>query len=161
MDSIIHKTNFIYGAIVTVLAAVFGEYWFLFAGFLIMNVIDWLTGWYVARKNGQESSAVGAKGIFKKVFYWVVIGIAFYIGFAFQKMGASIGIKIDFMQLVGWFVLASFLVNEIRSILENVVKIDPKYVPDILIKGLKITNDLLQNAAEKVLPEEKDEKEEK
>lgn len=162
MDSILHKTNFMYGAAVAALAAVFGEYWFLFAGFLAMNVIDWLTGWYVARIEKRECSAIGLQGILKKVFYWIVIAIAFYIGYAFEKMGLVLGIPLKFMNFVGFFVLASFLVNETRSILENVVQIDPSYVPEFLIRGLKITNDLLQNAVKGKLPDlDKEEEDEK
>ena len=33
------------GAAVAVLSAVFGVYWYLFAGYLVLNVLDWLTGW--------------------------------------------------------------------------------------------------------------------
>ena len=39
------KINMIYGLIATIGAALFGEYWFLFAGFLILNVIDYATGY--------------------------------------------------------------------------------------------------------------------
>ena len=38
------KINMIYGLIATIGAALFGEYWFLFAGFLILNVIDYEPG---------------------------------------------------------------------------------------------------------------------
>lgn len=36
------------GAVVAVLSAVFGVYWYLFAGYLILNILDWGTGWYKA-----------------------------------------------------------------------------------------------------------------
>ena len=63
------KINMIYGLIATIGAALFGEYWFLFAGFLILNVIDYATGYCKARfYKKNESSAIGAKGIFKKVW---------------------------------------------------------------------------------------------
>lgn len=61
------KINMIYGLIATIGAALFGEYWFLFAGFLILNVIDYATGYCKARfYKKNESSAIGAKGILKK-----------------------------------------------------------------------------------------------
>ena len=47
------------GAVVAVLSAIFGVYWYLFAGYLMLNVLDWLTGWYKARKKKQESSYRG------------------------------------------------------------------------------------------------------
>ena len=82
----------------------------------------------------------------KKVWYWVVIAIAFYIGFSFEQMGQTIGVRLGFMKFVGWFVLANYLVNEIRSILENLVDMDVN-VPPILIKGLKVASEKIDAAA--------------
>ena len=137
------KVNMIYGAIAAVGVSIFGKYWFLFAGFLILNVIDYVTGYCKAKfYNKNESSAIGAKGIFKKVWYWVVIGLAFFISTCFAYMGETIGINLSFVQLFGWFTLATYLVNEIRSILENLVEMNIK-VPQFLIAGLEITQKLI------------------
>ena len=46
------------------------------------------------------------------------------------------------MQAVGWFVLANYIINEIRSILENCLRIGID-VPEILVKGLEITENLV------------------
>ena len=150
MDSIFNKTNFIYGAAVTVLSAIFGQYWFLFAGFLLFNIVDWITGWYASYLSHEESSRTGLKGILKKVAYWVVIGIAFYIGNSFESMGKIIDAELSFMNLIGWFVLASFLVNELRSVLENIVKINPAAVPEFLIRGLKVTDELINEKSDDI-----------
>ncbi len=136
---VINKVNLLGGAVVTLLSAILGQYWFLFAGLLVFNIVDWLTGWYWARINNLESSKIGAKGIVKKVGYWVVIGVAFYISFAFTKMGEAIGINLSFTIGLGWFVLANYLVNELRSILENAVKLGWN-APDFLVKGLEIAD---------------------
>ena len=53
-----------------------------------------------------------------------------------------LGINLDFMLLLGWFTLACLLVNEIRSILENLVECEYN-VPAFLIKGLAVTEKLL------------------
>ncbi len=140
----VNKVNLIGGAIAALLTGVMGQYWFLFAGFLVFNIIDWLSGWYYARSNHTESSKTGAKGIVKKVGYWVVIGIAFYISFAFTEMGGIIGVDLSFTIGIGWFVLASYLVNEIRSILENAVKLGWN-APKFLIKGLEIADKTIDN----------------
>ena len=136
------KVNMIYGLIVTAMTAVFGKYWFLFAGFLLLNLIDYVTGYCKARIFKKESSSVGAKGISKKVFYWVVIGLAFFIAHCFVYMGDLVGINLAFVQLFGWFTLATYLINEVRSILENLVEMNVN-VPAFLIKGLDITQKLL------------------
>lgn len=137
------KVNMFYGAIATVGVAVFGKYWFLFAGFLLMNVVDYGTGWIKAKfYNKNESSAIGAKGVLKKVCYWVVIGIAFFISFCFIDMGEMLGIDLSFVQLFGWFTLATYLINEVRSILENLIEMNVK-IPAFLIAGLDITEKLM------------------
>ena len=43
------KVNMIYGAIAAIGVAILGKYWFLFAGFLILNVIDYATGFVKAK----------------------------------------------------------------------------------------------------------------
>ena len=142
------KINMIYGLIATIGVALFGEYWFLFAGFLILNVIDYATGYCKARfYKKNESSAIGAKGIVKKVWYWVVIGLAFFVSNCFVTMGATIGINLSFVQLFGWFTLATYLINEIRSILENLVEMNVN-VPAFLIAGLAVTQKLLDTKTE-------------
>ena len=85
MNKLFQGTNVIGGAVTAFFTAVLGQYWFLFVGLLLFNVIDWLTGWYAARQRGKESSKVGAKGAVKKLWYWIVILISFYISFAFEK----------------------------------------------------------------------------
>lgn len=142
------KVNVIWGAVATVGAAIFGQYWFLFFGFLILNIVDYATGIIKAKYyQKNESSAVGAKGVLKKVMYWVVIGIAFFIADCFVQFGEIINANLNFLILLGWFVLASYLINEIRSILENCVIMGIN-VPEFLIKGLDVTEKLI-NSKEK------------
>ena len=131
-------------AAAAVFTALFAVYWYLFAGYLALDVIDWLTGWYKARKLGKESSAVGWRGAAKKVGYWVIILVAFLMPTLFVHLGKDmLGINLDFLMLFGWFTLAALLVNEIRSILENLVECGYN-VPDFLIKGLAVTEKLIQ-----------------
>lgn len=142
---VLEKTNIIWGAVATFLAAVFGQYWFLFVGFLVLNIVDYATGVIKAKfYQKNESSAVGAKGILKKVMYWVVIGIAFFVSDCFIKFGDILGLNLSFLILFGWFTLASYVVNEIRSILENCVVMGIN-VPEFLIKGLDITQKLMNS----------------
>ena len=48
---------------------------------------------------------------------------------------------------LGWFVLASLLVNEIRSILENFVEAGYN-VPAVLTKGLEVADKLINKESE-------------
>ena len=138
------------GMSITVLTALFGRFWFLFALFLLFNVIDWLTGWYKARELKQESSMVGLKGLLKKLGYWVIIIVAFAMPLALVSIGTIIGIDLSFLGLIGWFVLASLMINELRSILENLVEAGYD-VPAVLTKGLAVTEKLLNKDNDKTI----------
>lgn len=139
----VDKYNTITGGFVTVATALLGTYWYVFAGYLLCNLLDWGTGWYKARKMGKESSKTGLKGIVKKVGYWVIILVAFLLPkLLIGLCGDILGINLGFLMLFGWFTLACLLVNEIRSILENLVECGYK-VPEFLIRGLAVTEKLL------------------
>lgn len=138
------KYNAIVGGIVAVLTAIFGTYWYVFAAFLALNVIDWVTGWIKANKKKEESSRVGAIGAVKKLGYWAVVMVAFLIASVFVSFGRDmLGVNLSFLNLIGWWVLAMLIVNEARSILENLVEMGYK-VPEVLIKGLAVTEKLIE-----------------
>lgn len=148
VNKVIDTYNLSVGAAVTLLTAVFGTFWYIFAAYLALNILDWLTGWYKSRKLHKESSAVGLKGILKKLGYWVVIAVAFLVSGVFVRMGNDIlHIDLAFLTMVGWFTLACLLVNEVRSILENLVECGYN-VPQVLIRGLAVTEKLISNETE-------------
>ena len=62
-------------------------------------------------------------------------------------MGEVIGVQLDFVLLFGWFTLATYLINEVRSILENLVEMNVR-VPAFLIAGLDVTQKLLDTKTE-------------
>ena len=140
--------NLAVGAVVAVLSAIFGTYWYLFAGFLACNILDWVTGWYRSRKLRQESSYSGLKGILKKVGYWVIVAVGFMIPHLFVRFGHdALGVNLDFLSLFGWFTLATLLIDELRSILENLVEAGYD-VPEFLVSGLAITEKLVNAKTE-------------
>jgi len=135
--------NLVAGALVTFATAVFGVYWYIFVAYLIFNVFDWLTGWYKARKNKKESSSAGLKGAIKKLGYWIIIAVAFLMSSVFVHLGNDIlNIDLGFLMMVGWFTLACLMVNEVRSILENLVECGYN-VPSVLINGLEIADKMI------------------
>ena len=127
------------GAAVAVLSYILGEHWFLFVLFLLLNAIDWGTGWMKARINNVENSKAGLKGVLKKLGYWLMIMVSFGASAAFVEVGKIINLDLGVTTLLGWFVLASLLVNEARSICENLVEMGVN-VPTILVKGLQAAN---------------------
>lgn len=107
--------------------------------FLMMNVLDWITGSIKARYLKTENSSSGVIGVVKKLGNWIIIFIAFAMSYAFIRLGKMIGIDLGITNLLGWFVLLSLTVNEIRSILENLIACNVK-VPYFLIRGLESCN---------------------
>lgn len=139
--------NAIVGGIVAILSFVFGEHWILFAIFLLFNVADWLTGWMKSRMAGKENSMKGWQGVLKKLGYWLMILVAFAASAVFIEIGNTLGMDLGITTLLGYFVLASLLVNELRSILENFVEVGYN-VPTVLVKGLEVA-DKVVNQEEK------------
>ena len=131
--------NAIVGGIVAVLSFVFGEHWILFAIFLLFNIADWITGWMKSRMAGKENSMKGWQGVLKKLGYWLMILVAFAASAVFIEIGNTLGMDLGITTLLGYFVLASLLVNELRSILENFVEAGYN-VPTVLVKGLEVAD---------------------
>ena len=152
MQTVTDSCNAFLGTIIAILTMVFGEHWFIFALFLLLNVADWLTGWMKSRINGVENSMAGWKGVLKKLGYWLMIIVAFAIAAGLIEIGKVINIDLGITTLLGWFVLASLIVNEARSILENFVEAGYD-VPAVLTKGLQVADQKL-NGTEKESEEE-------
>lgn len=147
-QSITDSYNAFVGTIIAVLTVVLGEHWYIFAAFLLLNIIDWLTGWMKSRINGVENSTAGWKGVLKKIGYWLMIAVAFAIAAALIEVGEVIGIDLGITTLLGWFVLASLIVNEARSIVENFVEAGYD-VPKVLTTGLQVADEKLNGSDEK------------
>ena len=109
--------NAVTGGIIAFLSLVFGEHWLLFAMFLLFNIVDWLTGWMKSSIAHKTNSIKGWQGVLKKLGYWMMILVAFAASAVFIEIGNTIGIDLGITALLGYFVLASLLVNEIRSII--------------------------------------------
>lgn len=143
MLKILDCYNAAIGILVALLSGLFGQYWYLFGIYLLFNIIDWLTGWYKARKLKKESSRVGLIGLVKKLGYWALIIVAFLMPIAICGIGKIIGIdEIPFISYLGWFVLASLIVNEVRSISENLVEAGYKKIPKVFTKGLEVVENV-------------------
>lgn len=137
------KLNALFGMVVAVLSYILGEHWFLFAAFLLLNIIDYITGILKSKINNKENSAKGAIGALKKLGYWLMILVAFGASAIFIEIGEVIGLNLGVSTLIGWFVLATLIINELRSIIENFVEAGYS-VPDILTKGLEVAEKALK-----------------
>lgn len=140
IEPLTNKINLIIGAITAILSYILGEHWILFVFFLLLNFGDYITRWIAARLTGTENSKAGWFGILKKLGYWIMIALGFGMSVIFIEIGNVIGIDLEVTTFIGWFVLATLIINEIRSILENLVEAYGDKVPKILVKGLEVAN---------------------
>lgn len=134
--------NAITGAIIAFLTFIFGEHWILFAIFLLFNVIDYITGWMKSKMSNKINSVVGVMGLLKKLGYWIIIMISFLASVLFIEIGNTLGINLEITTLLGWFVLASLAINELRSIVENLVEAGYN-IPMIFTKGLEVADKMI------------------
>lgn len=152
---IFNKIGGILSTISVVFSSIFNIEWILFLGYLILNFFDYLTGTIKSKVTKIENSTKGAIGILKKICYWILLGITFFISFLLAQMGEKINVNLEFVMFFGWFTLASLIINESRSIIENLIEIGID-VPSFLKKGLEIYNNKIEKVVDTII-EEKDE----
>lgn len=141
---LLRGNNIIIGTVLTYIITIFEQYGLIMFTFLIFNVLDWMTGTMKARLLGKESSIDGLKGVCKKLGYWVLILVAFLVGENFILIGNNLCIDLSIADYIGWITLAMLVVNEARSIIENLVQMDV-YVPEVLVKGLEVAQEKIAN----------------
>lgn len=146
------SANLVWGAVVAVVAQTFGKAWPVLPFFLLLNILDFYYGRRKAKETGTLSSEKGARGVEKKVSYWVVIGLAFGVSYMFvDLLGPAIGVDLGFLRLIGWFTLAVYMLNELTSIVENMLVLGYD-VPDILVKGLAAARSMVDEKGDKTVP---------
>lgn len=144
VSSVFDEINTIGSIFIMVLTFVFGDYWMLFVGFLLLNIADYVTGLIKSRLAHNVNSVNGLNGILKKLSYWIMIMLSFGMGVIFMEIGKVIHVNLQVTTLLGWFVLASLIMNECRSIIENFVEAGFK-VPKVLSSSLKVANEVIEN----------------
>lgn len=141
--SFIDKFNAITGVFVVVASYIFGEHWILFAAFLALNLMDYLTGLAKSKILKNESSSAGLRGIVKKFMYWCMVAISFLMSPIFNEIGESMDMDVsNLTPAIGYMVLAMLIINEFRSILENLIECGIS-VPPVLVKGFSVFEKLV------------------
>lgn len=120
------------------------------------NLIDYITGLIAARyRNEAISSYKGIRGIVKKICLWLLVLIGAWIDVLIQYAVTTVGLDITFPFLVSTIVAIWLVVNEMISILENIVDIGVK-LPPFLMPIVK----LIKDKTEEVVDIDKEEDEE-
>lgn len=123
------------------------DHCFLFVLYFMLNTLDFVTGTMKAHITQTESSKIGEKGIIKKLSSWILLFISFMLPLGFKELGHIMNINFQMTQLLGWFTLVSLIVNEVRSISENLVSMGCK-IPSVFTNGLEIANNKCSNNGE-------------
>lgn len=71
-----------------------------------------------------------------------MVMVSFLASVLFIEIGNTLGIDLGITTLLGWFVLASLTINELRSIIENLVETGYN-IPNILTKGLEVADKII------------------
>lgn len=97
------------------------------------NVIDYLTGLVAAQyRTEQVSSYKGIRGIIKKVCMWLLVLIGAWVDILIQYAVEVAGSQMQIPFIVATVVAVWLVVNEIISILENMIDIGVKMPPFLL-----------------------------
>jgi toxin secretion/phage lysis holin len=121
-----HIFQSFFAVVGTVLTYLFGG-WSAVIGILIAFVVlDYITGVLAAGSKGKLSSAVGMRGIAKKIGIFVLVAIAHLVD---RALGDG--------TLIRDAAIFFYLANELLSIIENAGALGVP-IPDILLRAVEI-----------------------
>lgn len=110
----------------SVLAWAFGGIDLQLTWLFVFVVVDYLTGTLAACKTGEWCSQVGAKGLFKKAFIFLIVALSH---------GIDVTTQSDFLRNAA---IAAYAVNELGSTLENLDRLGfTGLIPEFLRRALK------------------------
>ena len=100
---------------------------------VLLNMMDYVTGFVAAPYRGEKrSSAVGFRGIAKKVCMWLLVALGGVLDWLVAYAMEPVGIEVPFHFLVAALVAVWLICNEIVSILENIGDIGVELPPFLM-----------------------------
>lgn len=96
---------------------------------LFAMVVDYSTGMIKARYLGEIESRKGMWGVIKKAMYAVVVAVAMISDWIIINTAEKIGVNIPLSTFFGLLVAIWLILNEIISILENLIKLEVPIPP--------------------------------
>lgn len=145
--------RFTFASIIAVVQAIVGGNCVLFAVLLFLNLCDFFSAYmciFVGKRTYQ--SRTFAIGVVRTVGNWLTIALGFIASAAIRAVGNTVGVDLGITQLVGWFVLASFIFNEFRSTLGNLNEAGVR-IPAILINVLKLAEKTFDDVVDEAVPD--------
>jgi toxin secretion/phage lysis holin len=131
MKEVINTTVGVLGAVATYM---FGGWSAVLELLLILTVLDYLSGMAASTIEGKLSSAIGFKGIIKKITIFAIV----FVG---HKLDAALALDNWLMNICAFF----YISNECLSLVENAGRIGIP-VPDQLIKAVEALKDKNKSA---------------
>ena len=123
---------------------------------VLCNVLDYFTGLFAAPARGEKiSSAVGIRGIIKKVCMWLLVVVGVVVDELIRYSVEIVGFTFPLKFLIACVVCIWLVCNEIISILENMDDIGIK-LPPFLKKIVLYLKDKAEQKAD-IAPKEGDE----
>lgn len=112
------------------------------------NVIDYITGLFAARKRAGQiiSSYKSIRGIIKKVCMWLLVIVGALLDVLINYAVQSAGIELNIKFLVAIIVAIWLVINEVISILENMIDIGI-HMPPFLMPLAKYIKQQVEEAA--------------
>lgn len=139
------KTAIVAGC--TALGAFLGWKGVMLIAWVAVMALDYLTGTLAACKSGDWSSTTAREGLWHKGGMIAVVIVSALADWIMVIVAAYIPIGIQWPGIIMPLVLAWYIITELGSILENAVKMGAK-VPDWLVKLLKASANIVQNAGD-------------
>ena len=145
---ILEKTNLIksiFAAISAYLSSKLGILSPIIVMLIAVLITDYLTGMLSAFQNNVLNSKTGLWGIVKKLLYGVAVAVGMIVDWTIINVAQAIDINIPMTTFFGLLVSIWLIINELISILENLMKLD---VPTFLIKVVSNFKIAVENSGE-------------
>ena len=130
------------GAALTLL---WGWVGWLLCAWMIMMVIDYITGSASALRNGEWSSSVAREGLWHKTGSMCAVAAAGILDFVLQILVQNTGIGFEYRTALMPICVAWYLLTEAGSVLENVGKMGAP-LPSWLVKAIAVLKDKVDDS---------------
>lgn len=137
-------------AFFTTLGAFLGWKGVMLLAWVLVMMLDYLTGTLAACRGGEWSSSVAREGIWHKGGMIAVVAVAAISDWIMVVVAEHIPIGISWPGIIMPLVLAWYIITELGSILENAVKMGAN-VPTWLVSILKASANLVEAAGDHII----------
>lgn len=114
---------------------------------IIVLIIDYLTGMLSAFQSNVLNSKTGLWGIVKKLLYGVAVAVGMIVDWTIINVAEVVNINMRMTTFFGLLVAIWLIINELISILENLMKLDVP-LPSFLIKVVSSFKMVVENSGD-------------